>query len=283
VFGAEFSDKVRSWIDRDEDLLSCVDPEARPLLQGAPRDRHYMGLDLAPRGDRTVVALTKIENDKIRLVYHEQWQAKKNWHDLNPHLEHPLVPYVLGMSSLETLEYSEIANWISVLTKKYFITEGYFDQYDGISFEQRLSDLGVSQIKTQRFTQKDSSDMFQAFKILMLNDNLELYDYVVGDGTGDKRVGVAPYLQELLELQGIAKGKNTVMVQAPQTAGKHDDFSDALVRAVWLAAEKMAKRIGAGGGYSAQGTVGQAVKAPLTSTRYHRNKQRRQNYRSKRG
>lgn len=281
-FGAQFTDKVRSWIERDEDLQSCINPESRPILRGRPRERHFMGLDLAPRGDRTVVTLTKIEDEKIKLVYHEQWQAKHSWYDLNPHLEEPFLPYCLGMESIETLEYDEIANWIKLLTKKFFITEGYFDQYEGISFEQSLAKLGISHIKSKRFTRKESSDMYQAFKILMLNDNLDLYDYVLADDTGYERQGFSPYLQELMELQGHAKGKHLMVVQAPQVAGKHDDFSDSLVRSVWLAAEKISRRQGASSSKYAPPGMQTPQITSRTATQFQRKRRRRHNYQSKR-
>lgn len=280
-FGAEFTDKVKSWIERDEDLLACVDPHLKPSTQGLPRERHYLGLDLAPKRDRTVVTLTKIVDGKIQLVYHEQWQAKTSWHEINPHLKKPLVPYADGLESVETLDYEEISNWLEVLSKKFFIVEGVFDSYGGIGFEQILHKRGLRNLKMQNFTASHTSEIFQAFKILMYQEMIELYDYILDDDkAGFRRQGYSPYIQEMLELQGTARGKHLVSVEAPQIAGKYDDFADSLVRAVWLAAEKMAR--GKGLQTKSANPADNIPRPPRSMDSYQRKRGRMRNYHSKR-
>jgi len=280
-FGAEFTDKVKSWIERDEDLIACVDPHLKPVTKGAPRERHYLGLDLAPRGDRTVVALTKVVDDKIRLVYHEQWQAKTSWYEINPHLKEPLVPYAKGLESVETLDYEEVSNWIEQISKKFFIADGVFDRYEGIGFEQILHKRGLRQLHMKHFSASDSSEIYQAFKILMYNEMIELYDYILDDDNPEfRRQGYSPYIQELLELQGTARGKHLVTVEAPQVTGKHDDFSDALVRAVWLGAERLTRKNTAS--RRSKDPAQQGPKPPRSMDAYQRKRRRRRNYTSKR-
>jgi hypothetical protein len=48
-----------------------------------------------------------------------------------------------------------------------------------------------------------------------------------------------PYIEEILELQAEYKSKYIINVAAPNSAGKHDDMSDALARAVWLASQSI--------------------------------------------
>lgn len=284
-FGAQFTDKVKSWIDRDEDLIACVNPHLKPVLRGKPRERHYLGLDLAPRGDRTVIAITKIVDDTIQLVYHEQWQAKTSWQDINPHLDMKkdcISEYAKGLESVETLDYEEVSHWIEQICKRFFIAEGVFDRYEGIGFEQILHKRGLNQLKMKHFSSSDSSEMYQGFKILMYNEMIELYDYVLEDEDKSKRrQGYSPYIQELLELQGTAKGKHLVTVEAPPVKGKHDDFSDALVRAIWLAAERITRKKSATGKKSNMPEEG--PKPPRSLRSFRRQRSRKRNYSSKRG
>lgn len=280
-FGAEFTDKVKSWIERDEDLIACVDPHLKPATKGAARERHYLGLDLAPRGDRTVIALSKVVDDKVRLVYHEQWQAKTSWYDLNPHLKEPLVPYAKGLETVETLDYEEVSNWIDQLSKRFYIAEGVFDRFEGIGFEQILHKRGLHQLRVKHFTASESSEIYQAFKILMFNEMIELYDYVLEDDDPEfRRQGYSPYIQELLELQGTARGKHLISVEGPQVAGKYDDFSDALVRAIWLGADRLTRRKSAG--RKSAGPAQDMPSLPRSMNDYQRKRKRRRNYNSKR-
>lgn len=236
-FGAQFTDKVKSWIERDEDMLAIINPDMRPVIRGRPRDPHYLGLDLAPKGDRTAVVLTRWQGEKIQKVYHEQWQAKTDWYELNPHLREPVITYPKSMTSEEILDYEKIADWLSELSKRFYIVKGVFDSYEGIGFGQVLDKKKVQNIEMENFTNTKTSEMFQAFQNYMFLEKLELYDYVLDDDDPSigKRTGFSPHIQELMELEGVASGKRMIVVQAPQVRGKYDDYSDALVRSVWLA------------------------------------------------
>lgn len=293
-FGAEFTDKVRSWIERDEDLMQCVNPEHKPFLRGRPRDRHFLGFDLAPKGDRTALVLTRLHEGKIQLAYHELWQAKTDWYDINPHLEEPIIPYARDLGTTEVIDYEALAEWIEELSKRFYIVEGVYDSYEGIGFEQVLQKRPLSQIKMENFTSTKTSEMFQAFKMLMYNEQLELYDYMLSDLDHDiERQGYAPYIQELLELEGTRRGKKLTIVEAPQVRGKYDDFADALVRSVWLALDRLAKTKSAGGLYRpvTLGTGGPGVNDGVgaqyqytqrSNTDYQRRRDRSRGYISKR-
>ena len=64
---------------------------------------------------------------------------------------------------------------------------------------------------------------------MMLDRKVMLFDNTNGDRAG--------YLQELLELQAEYESKYVVKVEAPKIEGKHDDYSDALCRMIWIAAQ----------------------------------------------
>lgn len=290
-FGAEFTDKVKSWIERDDDLIQCVNPDLKPARMGRPRDRHFLGFDLAPKGDRTAMVLTRLNEGRIQLAYHEQWQAKTDWYELNPHLEEPIMDYARDLSTTEILDYEALADWIEEVSKRFYIAEGVYDSYEGIGFEQILQKRQLPQIKMENFTSVKTSEMYQAFKMLMYNEQLELYDYLITDKDSSiERQGYAPHIQELLELEGTRRGKKLTIVEAPNVRGKYDDFSDALVRSVWLALERLSKtkatsrrHTAIGSSYGPYDGVGAQIQHRVRSqTEYQRRRERARGYVSRR-
>jgi len=293
-FGAEFTDRVSSWIERKRDLMVCVLKDLKPEIRGRARQAHYMGLDLAVVSDRTSLVLTRPEADGIRLIYHEEWQAGHDWYDLNPHLQAPMVPYAREIVHVDMLDFDEMAAWVKEVSRKFYVREGLFDQWQGLSFQQTLDKMGLEQIKSKQFTKDHTSQMFDAFKALMYHGKLELYDYMMRDvnteddndtassvlDAGDAKN--APYITELLELRATRKSKKIIEVEAPQTDGKHDDFSDALVRSVWLSAMATGKQT-AIAGRGARGGSDDRPSGPTSVASYQRRKSRHNNYTDQRG
>jgi len=233
--GAQFSDRVRGWIEREEDLVSCVDPNLRPQVVGIPRYPYQMGIDIGLMGDGTAIAITCAENNKIVLAYHEYWQAGVDWRESNPHLGNNFTtPYCKLLGDASRLDFDEIGHWIDVLTKRFHITHGLFDRWNGIPLEQALLKKGLTQFKSEYFQRDLTSRIYQNTKMLMFDESLRLYDFPVKQGSRH-----SAFIEELLELQAQQMSRNIVVVEAPQTVGHHDDRSDAFVRAVWLTSERM--------------------------------------------
>jgi intein/homing endonuclease len=241
--GAEFSDRVRGWIERAEDLLACIDPELRPKESGAPRSPHQMGVDVAVTNDGTSVAITHVEDDEIILDYHEVWYAGVDWRESNPHLGNtPTTPYAKRLADVDRLDFEEIAVWIDTLCRRFHITEGIFDRWEGLSLEQQLHKRGLKQFTSEFFNRDLSSKMYQAMKLLMFDQKIRLYDFPL-TATADEQKGKhSGLIAELLSLQATQLSKNLIQVEAPQTSGCHDDMSDALVRSVWLSMKSIGKR-----------------------------------------
>jgi len=239
--GAQFSDRVRGWIEREQDLMACIDPEQRPLQIGMPRHPHQMGIDVGLMNDGTAIAITYVDGDKVKLAYHEYWVAGQNWRESNPHLGTAYsTPYTKTLENVDRLDFDEIANWIEALTKRFYITDGLFDRWNGIPLEQALIKKGFSQFKSEFFTRDATSKMFQAAKMLMFDQALSLYDFPIpGPGSSTRH---SPLISEVLTLQAEQMSKNVVVVSAPEQSGYHDDMSDALVRAIWLSQERMANQ-----------------------------------------
>ena len=252
--GAQFSDRVRGWIEREADLIACIDPLGVPKDRGIPRYPHEMGLDVGLVGDGTAVFITHAEGGKIVLDYHEYWQAGVDWRESNPHLGgHFSCEYAKKIATVERLEFDEIAQWIIGLSKKFFIADAIFDRWNGIPLEQAFIKAGMRQFKSEFFTRDVSSKIFQNAKLMIYDEKLVLYDQP--KGVNGK---YSPFIQELLTLQAVQASKNVVVVEAPDHAGYHDDMSDAFVRAVWLSAQKLSQhhistghRGGMGNGLSA--------------------------------
>ena len=232
--GAMFSDRVSAWM-RQEDLEQCIDPNLKPKEVGFPRYPHQMGIDVGLMNDGTAICITHAEGDKVIQDYHEYWQAGVDWRESNPHLgTNYSIDYCKTLHKVERLEFSEIAAWIIALTKRFYITEGLFDRWNGIPLEQALLKKGLSQFNSEYFSRDMSSKMFQSVKLLMIDKKLRLYDYPKPEGKKH-----SPFITEMIGLQAEQMARNIVIVGAPSTPGSHDDMSDAFVRAAWLSAERM--------------------------------------------
>lgn len=233
--GALFSDRVRGWIERETDLIECVDPELRPQMIGIPRYPYQMGIDIGLMGDGTALFITHNQGKNIVLAYHEYWQAGIDWRESNPHLgSNFTIPYCKLLGDMSRLDFDEIANCIYALTKRFHITDGLFDRWNGIPLEQALIKKGLTQFKSEYFQRDFSSRIYQNTKMMMFDKSLRLYDWPIKQGAKHSQ-----FIAELLELQAQQMSRNIVVVSAPQTVGHHDDCSDAYTRAVWLTAERL--------------------------------------------
>jgi len=235
-YGAQFSDRVRGWIEREVDLIDCIDPTLRPADMGIPRYPYSMGIDIGLMNDGTSIFITHVDGDKIVLDYHETWYAGVDWKQANPHLSGYSCDYARRLAEVERLDFDEIANWIFSLTKRFFIVEGIFDRWNGIPLEQALRKKGLNQFKSEFFTRDFASKIYQNAKLMMFDRKLRLYNWPVGEESKKRH---SPFIQELLTLQAEQSSKNVVMVAAPPNGGYHDDQADAFVRSVWLSTQRL--------------------------------------------
>lgn len=221
-FGAVFSDRTRGWIEDPVDLMACVDPDLRPKSQAPARMPHFMGLDIALVGDYTTAAIGHNDAEgRVVLDYIERIRAGEG-----------------EFAHLDRLEFDDVADWIYKLSRKFYITEGMFDQWSGIPMEQALKKRGLSTLKSVHHTRNLSSQIFQNFKNLMFDKKVVLFDFPIPD-----KEEHSVHIAELLELQVEYISKYIIKVEAPNIDGKHDDLSDSLVRMVWVATNNSAKRV----------------------------------------
>jgi len=234
-YGAEFSDRTRGWIEDGKDLLACVDPAARPRVRAQPRQPHIAGIDVALVGDYSTIAIGHVdEQNRIVVDLVEGIKAGEG-----------------DYADSERLEFTDVAEWIHDFTKRFYITEGMFDQWLGIPLEQALMAKGLRQFKSFKSTPQLNSQMFQNFKDMMFDRRLVLYDWPIASGDSH-----CLYINELLELQAEFKSKYVTLVEAPKMSGKHDDHADALVRMVWAASQDIGKHATIAGHRSLPGQRG---------------------------
>jgi hypothetical protein len=234
-YGGEFTDRTRGWIEKEDDLMACVDPTLKAQRSAPARKPHFMGIDLGLVGDGTAVAIGHLEADgKIVL-------------DLVTQIKAGVGVY----ADKERLDFDDVADWIKNLCDSFYISEGIFDQWAGIPLEQALSKRGLGQMKSVSMTKTLTSQMYQNFKDMMWDRKLALYN---------KKDGKEDYLKELLELQARVQSKHIITVEAPQVQGKHDDMSDALIRMVWIASNKIGKERYIVGNYSSSGFLSNGKK-----------------------
>ena len=225
-FGGQFTDRTRGWIEKEDDLLACIDKQRRPQEVAPSRSPHFIGIDVGLVNDASAIAIGHIEfiegHNRIVLDLVDQIKAGEGKY-----------------RDVERLEFEQVADWIQQLSRKFYITSGMFDQWSGIPFEQALIKRGLTQIKTEHMTRQTNSDIFKNFKDMMWEKWLVLYDWPLPKDSGLSPH--CPYITQLLELQAEYKSKYVTIVAAPAMADKHDDMADALVRMVWLASQSLNK------------------------------------------
>jgi len=219
-YGGVFTDRTKGWIDKEADLMACIDPAARPALSGKVRQPHFLGLDLGLVGDGSAIAIGHINEDQRIIVdYVDKIQAGYGEH--------------IGK---DRLEFEDVADWVLALSKRFYLVEGMFDQWAGIPLEQALVKRGLRQMRAESMTKPKVSEMFRNFKDMMFDQRVILYDHPIPEGKDH-----CPYITEILELQAEYHSKYVTTVEAPNIEGKHDDMSDALIRMVWLASNALGK------------------------------------------
>jgi hypothetical protein len=222
-YGGEFTDRTRGWIERSEDLLTCVDFDLRPMLAAPARRPHFIGIDVGLVLDGSAAAIGHIDSNKKIILDHIDWiQAGTG-----------------AYAGVARLEFDDVVEWVYQLSRRFYLAKGMFDRWAGIPFEQALAKKGLSQLESVFLTKNLNSDIFRNFKDMMWNRQLVLFDWPPPpEGSESEHCA---YVQELLELQAEYQSKYVTIVEAPNIEGKHDDMSDAIVRMVWVASQHMAK------------------------------------------
>lgn len=264
-FGAQFTDRVAGYITRPEDLLQNIVPELQKKPQVYIRRPHFMGLDLGLANDGTAVAISHVE--PIQGLNAPVYKFELDFAEVR----YPWMEPDYDQADPQPLDFEEVADWIAELCRKFNIQAGLFDQWTGIPLDQALKKRGLKQFQMFK-GDKLNSEMYQAFKLLMLDSKLRLYDSK-GQGPND-------YITEMLALQQTNEGKYKISVEAPKIEGAHDDLSDAIVRSIWLAYSSAQKPefLTALSHHNAIQNASSMVPYHRNASVYHARKARRNNY-----
>lgn len=247
-YGGQFTDRTRGWIESSKDLLACVDPLLRPQRRAPPRVPHFMGLDIALVGDYSAASIGHLTpRGDVAVDLMERIHAGEG-----------------DFVGMNRLEFDDVADWIYGLSRRFFITEGIFDQWAGIPLEQALAKRGLKQMKSVHHTKMLKSQIFQNFKDMMYDRRLALYDWPIPNDPAHPH---CDYIEELLELQAEVQSKYVIIVEAPAIEGKFDDYSDALVRMVWVATNHVGKMVSFGSGRRTHIAGKPKTNAPLVTAK----------------
>lgn len=240
-YGGEFSDRTRGWIEREVDLLACIHPSHRPITQAPARRPHFVGIDFGFVNDYTAIAIGHqdvLDGERVIVLdYIDRIRAGEG-----------------KFAGKERLDFDDAIDWVFDLSKRFYFSEGIFDQFYGKAIEDAVAKKGLRQLKCHKFTQPEHSEIYQNFKGMMWDQRLVLFDWPIPDDPGKPH---CTYIAELLELQAEEHSKYVTLVHKPKVEGKSDDMSDALVRMVWLASQDLgtSKRITGSYGASSIGAT----------------------------
>jgi len=214
-YGAQFSDQISAWVDRDK-FLFCVKDYLEEKAVGVPGQNYYVGIDLGLKRDGTGISVVhpEIVADPLRpgeykTVYILDYSV--NYRPGEGKYQHK-----------SPLSLEDMADEVLNIFNRFNIKKGVFDQWAGTPFEEALRRRGITRIEQVSFTDTINSDVYRVLEILYLQDNVWLYEH-------------EELIKEVLRLQAQQRTKYKTIVEAPNVADAHDDISDSFARAVWCA------------------------------------------------
>ena len=119
----------------------------------------------------------------------------------------------------------------------------------------------------KQFSKQESYQMYNTFKMFLISRKLRIYDYPKPKLSVDGKLNHSPLINELLELQATSIGNNAYEIAAPNVPGKHDDVSDSLARAIYVASNYLSDNPGIMDHRSIERSH---IVSPMTYEMYHR-------------
>ena len=234
-YGAEFSSRVSGFIRDDKILRNCVDPNWKEQKYGVPGRRYFMGVDVGLKEDGTAIVVC--HTDKEYTTDSDGNQVAK---DLIV-VDYFSIDYAGEgrCAGYKIIELDDVIDWIHDLAGKFPIVRGGFDHYQGFALQQALKKKGHHNFEVYQGNDTRHSYLYKTFYNILVQGKLKLYNNPDAEVDEDGRKADNTLISELLMLQESKRSKWRIKVEAP--AGKHDDLSDALVRAVALAFESLEK------------------------------------------
>jgi hypothetical protein len=227
-YGAEFSDRISAWIENEQVLRMNIIPGLKEKKMSYERVPHFMGIDIGLKNDGTAIVICHIEKKEIG-------GALKNVIEVDS----TDVRYASD-EEIDFFHPDEIAKWIASYTEKFFIVEGVMDQYYAMSVIPLLNEKGLKQFNSVQCSRDYNSRVYQNLMSKMLDSALRIPEGEERIIEGKKTTDI-DLVREMVRLRATAHSKYLISVAAPEIKGCHDDLSDALARAVYLATEYLNK------------------------------------------
>jgi len=229
-YGAQFSDQVKAWIEDAAILRQNIIPGLKYRERSSLRVPHYVGVDVGLKGDGTAVCVCHYVSELVDGAREEFLEV--DCCDIR----------YAELEKKANFTPQNIADWLIEYTKKFNIVKGLLDQYYGMGIIPLLEEKGVKQYEYRIFTEGLNSIIYQNLLTHFISSVIRLPEEErIIDGRVDKD---SDLVKELLTLQATQRSKYIVSVEAPDRSGAHDDMSDALARAVFVATEFKRKGYG---------------------------------------
>jgi len=228
-YGAEFSDRLRGWIDDAEIVRQNVVAGLKYKERSMSRQPYFMGVDIGLKKDGTSIVIGHLEEEdtgsgpevKIEIDVCDIRYAKEEGKDY--------------------FQPDEMADWIAEYTTKFNVVKGLMDQHYGMAIIPSLEKKGLKQFESRHFNDTRNSEIYQNLLSKMMANKLRMPEGEQAPGKDDKDTEL---VKELLSLQSVQKSKYLIKVFAPDRDGCHDDLSDGLSRCVLVATEYLDKGYG---------------------------------------
>lgn len=223
MYGAQFSDRVKGWIEDPTIVRQNIVPGLRYKESSSLRVPHFAGFDIGSKRDGIAVCVCHFVKEMLDGVSEEMLEVDVS---------------TVRYASDEGKDYfkpQDIIDWIESFTKKFYIVKGLFDQWGEVFLKSAVLDKGMKQFEFRSFNETSNSDNYQNLLSNLISSKIRLPEQeVITDGKIDKD---SDLVRELLTLQSYQKGKYVITVEAPDRKGAHDDLSDAFARAILVATE----------------------------------------------
>jgi hypothetical protein len=239
-YGAEFIEGGINWISDLGRYYRCVDTRLNPQHPQGRLDRTYfMGADFALSNDGTSLCICHYDPNYVQRLEDcsDDAKAYNTAEELQEFISEPRGRYVIDYTAVRyagkppyenatRLDIDAVLDWVESLIRMYPVKHGIFDQWSGDVIAQLLQKRGVRCLEKVPHTRAINDAQYRLFMSLMMQGLLVLPD--------------DPSLHR--ELKGLKETVGTNDYCSVEAAvGGHDDRFDALIRAVYVCWESIAK------------------------------------------
>lgn len=218
-YGAEFLDKVSTWIVDERKIHACIikgfDNDLHFGGKGNRRVRHYLGLDLGLTSDGFAVAVC--HHEKKLAEREPTLEAYRELIKTEDVYVFDYVGYLLPEEG-EAIDVDAVCMYIEEVNKKFYIHRAAHDQWSAEMFKQWLSKKSLY----KRTSAINVNSQFNSQSAKLFKNHMNKGQLVFPDDPG--------LISEILALKEKLTGAG-IKVENPNG---HDDRFSAMLKALWL-------------------------------------------------